>query len=303
MTTYTEDDILGALDDVQGGDPWEFPMFDHEDYSTLTVRLLAFRDEEHWAIFLCAVEWSSDDLLTPVVMPVGNCVRIPSPENYDELRAEHAEYVRQNSTPLENPFANLDQGALSQLGISKTLFDPETARELETEIEQSAGRLSAMFEDYNKPLSESEFERRIDREMDSQADYMGRRLDSVQVEYDFDDDALGGRGYVSSVRVRGREIDLSQYDIDEDNETEGSFRLGVAVLKQYRDEILPTDAELSRFFSGDVPPKFLVAEAWHYARWGLASEWDVFRQLAHAMVAGDASLYQPVEASNTDRED
>jgi hypothetical protein len=300
--SYTADDILGELDDVQAGEPWKFPMFDHEDYATLTVRLSAFRDQERWAILLCAVEWSSDDLLTPVVMPVGNCVRIPSPENYAELRAEHTDYVREHSRPLENPFANLDLGVLSQLGISKDLLGQEAMRELEGDIQQSAGRLSAMFEDHDKPLSGAEFESRIDKEMDLQIDYMGRRLDTVQVEYDFDDESLAGRGYVSSVRIRGKAIDLSQYDIDEDDETEGSFRLAVAVLRQYRDDILPTDAELSRFFQGGMPPRFLVAEAWHYSKWGLASEWEVFQQLAHAMVAGDASLYQPTEEPTTDRE-
>jgi Family of unknown function (DUF7003) len=263
--SYTEDEILGALDDVQGGEPWEWPSFDHEDYSTLTVRLATFRDEECWAIFLCTVEWSSQDFLTSVVMPVGNCVQVPRPEDFEQLRAEHIEYVKEAQQQTRESYPEEMWALLGVSADGDEEFDPD----LEDEIERNA-------------------------------DYTSRRLRTVEFEYDPDDESLAGHGYVSSVRIRGTVIDLSQFDIDEDNETEGSFRLGLAILRQYRSEILPTDVELARFFHEKAPPPFLQVEAWHYSKWGLASEWEVFQQLAHAMVEGEPSLYQPTEEPSTD---
>lgn len=91
MAAYSEDDILGALDDAQDGITW--PDFEHLDYDILAARLSAYRDEERWAIIFSMIQWdpSSDTGLVVMVEPVGNCIELPDEEEFLACRLEIAE--------------------------------------------------------------------------------------------------------------------------------------------------------------------------------------------------------------------
>jgi len=132
--------------------------------------------------------------------------------------------------------------------------------------------------------------------------YNARRFDTVEFEFAPGNEDMAEVGYVSEVALRGKKIASSEFEIKADPEIgrDGTFWLAVAVTEKYRQEILPTEKELARFFSNGMPPIFLELSEWHHSKWGLASEWEVFQLLARAMVKGDARLYQPSEDPNTD---
>jgi Family of unknown function (DUF7003) len=212
MTDYTEDDILGALDDAQDGEGW--PDFEHLDYEILAARLTAFRDDERWAIVFSMIQWepASDSGIVVMTEPIGNCIELPDDD-----------------------------------------------------------------------------------------EYLARRIDTVALEIDADDDALADVGYISDVRLRGKAIPVSRLTIapDPEVEREEAFWVALAAASQYREQMLPNDEELARFFPDGAPPKFLVLDDWHHSKYGLAREWELFRLLAKAIVKGDPSLYQPTEPPNT----
>lgn len=238
MATYTEKNILAVLDKVQAGECWEWPDFGHLDYDTLTGPMVVLRDENRWAIVFCTVEWSTDHALTATVIPVGNCVQIPEPENFRPSPEDYAE-----------------------LGLGK---------------------------------------REIKRQMKQQADYMARRLDTVQFDFDFDDESLAPNGYVRAVRVRGSRVDLSRLEIEPDDSRDPAFAVGLAVLKKYRNQILPNAAEAARFFAGDMPPVFMVIGEWHYSKWVRPSKTEVFQQLARALAKNDRACYASTGEPNTE---
>lgn len=251
MTTYTEGDILAALDDAQDGDCWEWPDFGHLDYDTLTAPMVVLRDDKRWAIVFCAVEWDTDNALTATIMPVGNCVQIPQPKNYQQLQARYAAEVR---------------------------------REMEAEGEEVG----------------PEFEREMAVEFDQELGYLARRLDSVKVEFDFDDAALENRGFVSAVKVRGEQVDLSGLEIEPDASRDPAFAIGLAVVRKYRDRILANAEEAARFFPDGMPPVFMVIDQWHYAKWVRPSKTELFQQLARAIASNDPACYAPTRAANTE---
>jgi Family of unknown function (DUF7003) len=126
-----------------------------------------------------------------------------------------------------------------------------------------------------------------------------RLFDVVQVEIDPDDPALEERGSISEVRIRGKKIDLDKLELPEPEAgRDETFWLSVAIVDKYRNHLPPTDKELARFFPDGMPPKFLELGEWHHAKWGVASEWEVFQLLAKAMVEGDADIYRPTEKPN-----
>ena len=131
------------------------------------------------------------------------------------------------------------------------------------------------------------------------------RFDTVAFEFEPDNEDLAEVGYVSNVKLRGKEFASSIFEVkaDPDSDRDETFWLAVAVTEKYHQEILPTEKELARFFPNGMPPKFLEVSEWHHSKWGLASEWEVFQLLAKAIVAGDPALYQPTEEPNTDWRD
>lgn len=212
MTAYTEEDILGAIDDAQSRETW--PDFEHLDYDILAARLTAFRDNERWAIVFSMVQWdpASDTGIVVMTEPVGNCVGLPDED-----------------------------------------------------------------------------------------EYLARRVDSVALDIDPDDDALADVGYISSVRIWDEEIAVSALTIEAAPEVERdeAFWVALAAVNRYRDQMLLNDDDLARYCPDGIPPKFLVMDDWHHSKWGLASEWEVFQLVAKALVKGDPSLYQPTEEPNT----
>ena len=261
MPAYTEDDILGALDDAQASE--RFPELDDSRYIPLSARILAYRDDARWAIIFCLIRWDSSDGITVRVEPIGNCVTVPRPDNYDELLAEFAEEWDDLEDIHKEDF-EIEDGVITKL----------PRRPLDVELEE---------------------------EFAPSAEYYAKQLNTVEFEMDYGNGDLEKWGYVSRVCIRGREVDLDRLKLEPDFalEKDGGFWVAVALLERYREELLPRDQELAKYFSDGAPPKFIVLDEWHYSRYNLPSQWEVFGMLAKVMVEGDVSLYQPTEEPNT----
>ncbi|HKB59970.1 MAG TPA: hypothetical protein VKC56_08000 [Gallionellaceae bacterium] len=262
MASYTEEDILAGLDEAQQGECWEWPDFGHLDYDTLTAPMVVLRDENRWAIVFCAVEWDADNALTATIMPVGNCVRIPTPEHY---RRQLEDYIAQTLEDAECPPEELWEGF-------------------------------GMDGEY----SERAFEKEMEQAFLSELGYQTRRLDSVKLEYDFDNESLEHRGYVRAVRVRGKQVDFAKLTIEPDDSRDAAFAIGLAAVRKYRDQMLANAAEAARFFPDGMPPVFMVIDQWHYSKWVRPSKTEVFQQLARALAENDPACYAPTREPNTE---
>jgi len=272
MPKLTEAGILETFDAASASYDW--PDFGNLNIDTLSSRLIAYRDDERWAVVFNSIIWSDRNLCT-AVEPIGNCVSIPV--RSDLVQASEALYEDLRKDFYEDPRRKALIEKFRPGGFFWGLFKLMGAKE------------SEMVD----PLKE--FERtKQDRIMEN-ARFAAKHIDTVNFDYADDGET------VVRISVRGEPIVLAQLDVQPQAEVpnDRAFWTAVAVADKYRDRILAQEEELANFFPEGLPPRLLALDDWRHSEEEAPSETETFRLLARAIATGNADDFRPTEKPNT----